>query len=240
MLKADQKQSKVQASGLWLNQLRNLVPVMLLIYAPVLVIFMLLKLQNRIPVASLTRDPLAIAEGHFYWGTLSNIGILLWCSTVAICLFSAWLIREIERKKEFRQFFQFSSFVTSVLLFDDFFLLHEEAFPNYLGIAENSVYLGYGIIILLYLVKCRKTILKTDFILLLLAFGFFGLSVVSDSFPTVTGLLGKDGEVILEDGLKQMGIVSWFTYFARTCAIQLKQAITLRLATADSYSDHSL
>jgi hypothetical protein len=110
-------------------------------------------------------------------------------------------------------------------LLDDLFLLHEEVFPYYLNIPEKLVFVGYGMIISLYLVKFRKIILKTEFLFLILAFGFLGLSVIIDLLPIATRLLGNQGEFLLEDGFKLMGIISWFTYFARVGVAQLKRAI---------------
>ena len=40
-------------------------------------------------MGDLTRDPAAILDVPVYVGFLSQIGILLWAATAAICLFSA-------------------------------------------------------------------------------------------------------------------------------------------------------
>jgi len=208
-----------------LESLRALLPVMFVMYAPVLILFSIIGLQTRIPVENVTRDPLAITKAPFYFGAISNIGILFWCSAVAICFFSFRLLREIGRNKEFSLFFLFSGGITSILLLDDLFLLHEEVFPNYLNIPEKLVFVGYGMIISLYLVKLRKIILKTEFLFLILAFGFLGLSVIIDLLPFATRWLGNQGELLLEDSFKLMGIISWFTYFARVGVAQLKRAI---------------
>jgi hypothetical protein len=208
-----------------LEKLRALVPVMVVMYAPLLILFAIIGLQTRIPVENLTRDPLAITKSPFYWGAISYIGILFWCAAVAICLFSFRLLTEIGRNKEFHQFFLFSGYLTSIVLLDDLFLLHEEAFPNYLNVPEKLVFVGYGMIISLYFVKFRKIILKTEFLFLILAFCFLGLSVIIDLLPIATRLLSNQGEFLLEDGFKLMGIISWFTYFARVGVAQLKRAI---------------
>jgi hypothetical protein len=219
------QQSKERTRQGLLEQSRALLPVMFVMYAPVLILFAIIGLQTRIPVENLTRDPLAITRAPFYIGAISNIGILFWCSAVAICFFSFRLLRDIGRNKEFQRFFLFSGDLTSILLLDDLFLLHEEVFPYYLNIPEKLVFVGYGMIISLYLVKFRKIILKTEFLFFLLAFGFLGLSVIIDLLPIPTRLLGNQGEFLLEDGFKLMGIISWFTYFARVGVTQLKRAI---------------
>ena len=208
-----------------LDQSRALLPVMFAVYTPVIILFAIISLQTKIPVPNLTRDPLAITKAPFYFGAISNIGILFWCSAVAICFFSFRLLSDIRKNKEFQRFFLFSGGITSILLLDDLFLIHEEVFPYYLNIPEKLAFVGYGMIISLYLIKVRKTILKTEFIFLNLAFCFLGLSVTIDFFPIFTRLFGNEGEFLLEDGFKLLGIISWFTYFARACVEQLKSAI---------------
>lgn len=218
-----QQRDNIQLRQRWFNQLRAMQPIIFSIYAPVLVLLVILKLQNRISVQTLTRDVSAVANAPFYSGAISNLGVLVWGAAVAITWFSFSLLREIGVNKEFSRFFLFSSGLTSILLLDDLFLVHEQVFPKYLNVPEKLVFVGYGIIILLYLVKFRKTILKTDFLLLILAFGFFGLSVVIDLLPIVESRLGIEDQFLLEDGFKLLGILSWLTYYAKACAAALKQ-----------------
>ena len=53
-------------------------------------------------------------------------------------------------------------------MIDDCFMLHEDVLPG-LGIPQKVVFLFYGVLVLIYLVKFREIILKTPFILLLFA-----------------------------------------------------------------------
>ena len=111
--------------------------------------------------------------------------------------------------------------MTVVLLLDDLFLFHEEVFPEYLHIPQKAVFAGYGIIILLYLISFRASILDTEFLILLFAFGFFGLSIIVDEI--LRSMIPQ--QHLFEDGAKLLGIVSWFAYFARVCVKQIKCAI---------------
>jgi hypothetical protein len=209
----------------WFKQFKELLPVMGAIYAPILMLLTIISLQTRIPIRHLTRDPLAIVGEPFYFGAISNLGNLLWCSTVAVCFFSFALLRKLANCRKIRhlqQFLFFSACVTFILLLDDLFLIHEEVFPNYLNISEDLLVFGYGAIFVLYLVKFRKIILKTDFLLLIVALGFFGISVSLDLF--IPGdWLNWERELVLEDGSKLLGIMSWLAYFSRVCIGQLKQ-----------------
>ncbi|WP_315790007.1 hypothetical protein [Fischerella sp. JS2] len=226
MLKKSEQQSNTQVRLFSFARFRVLLPIILLIYTPVVILFVILKLQNKVPVEYLTRDPLAVAKAPFYWGAISNFGILIWCGAVVISLFSFKILQNVKICSEFSHFFLFSGVITSILLLDDLFLLHEEVFPYYLNISEKLVFLGYGILISFYLVRFRKTILKTEFIFLVLAFGFFGLSVFLDLLP-VTDWLGNENEYLLEDGAKLLGMISWLAYFGRTCAEQIQRVLLL-------------
>ncbi|MFQ4146674.1 hypothetical protein [Chlorogloeopsis sp. ULAP02] len=226
MLKNSEQQDEMHAIQLRFTQFKALLSIMLLIYVPVLILFAILKLQTKIPISTLTRDPLAIANAPSYWGAISNLGILMWCAAVVIPWFSFKLLQQTKNNKEFSRFFLFSGCLTSILLLDDLFLLHEGMFPHRLNISEKFVLLGYGIIISFYLIKFRKVILKTNFILLVLALGFFGFSAIFDSLP-FGGWLENEDQYLVEDGLKFLGIVSWLTYFAVTCAEQLKRILRI-------------
>lgn len=102
-------------------------------------------------------------------------------------------------------------------------MLHEVIFPTYLHIPEEATVLAYGLGMLAYLIAYREYILKTEFLLVFLALGFFGLSLVFDLIPYI---IGKDirGSMLLEDGAKFCGIVTWFAYCARTSFQYLRLA----------------
>ncbi|MBD0300714.1 MAG: hypothetical protein ICV85_00615 [Tolypothrix sp. T3-bin4] len=222
MSKAIRQQDKSMLRGLWVEQLRVLSPVIVILYLPAVIMLGIIKLQNIIPVRSLTRDPSVIAGKPFYIGAISNIGILFWCSAVTICWLGFVVLRQLHKNREFQRFLLSSGGFTFVLMIDDFFLIHEEVFPRYLNIPEEIVLGAYGGMLLLYLFKSIKTILKTDYILLVLALGFFGGSVVADNIPVLDKFMGMDAQLLVEDGLKFLGIISWFAYFARVGTEQLK------------------
>lgn len=108
--------------------------------------------------------------------------------------------------------------ISLILLLDDLFLFHEIVFPLYFKIPEKIVFLSYGLMVLGYITRFRKLIFETDFIFLLFAFCFFGLSIIID-------ILDLRVSALFEDGSKLFGIVSWFGYFARTCFQAIKYAL---------------
>ena len=118
----------------------------------------------NIPIYRFTRDPLAIAGGHPFLGIVSNIGVILWSATAAICFFSYAILKTSKKSHDARSFIVAGGFMSLLLLLDDLFMLHERIYPKYLGSSEIIVFLFYGSLLLLYLVKYRLYIIKTDLI----------------------------------------------------------------------------
>ncbi|MCZ6674134.1 MAG: hypothetical protein O7C75_14485, partial [Verrucomicrobia bacterium] len=104
----------------------------------------------------------------------------------------------------------------------DFFRFHESIFPDHLGVNEKVVQLAYVGLILFGMFKFRKPILETDFLILLVALGFFGLSVVIDVFEDQVYAYLGNWKFVFEHGAKFLGIVGWFGYFFRCCILRLK------------------
>lgn len=159
-----------------------------------------------------TNDPFVLGNLPFYAGILSNAGILLWCSTTAICFFSAAVLKNDDQVRYWRLFLLMSGLLTSLLLFDDLFQIHRIFYPKLFYFSTLLFYGMYGFLTLWYLIYFRKQILETEFLLLTFALAFFVLAVVFDTLH----LLPR-GHTAFSDGLKLFGIVSWFTYFIRTC-----------------------
>ena len=195
-----------------INQLKSLLFSFKLIFIVALIMLgLLLGLHffKDVPIEILTNDVAVIGGVPIYAGILSQIGLFLWSATAAICVYCIQFITN----KEHRKFITASVFITIFLGLDDAFMFHEILFPS-LGIHQKVVYLSYGILMLFYLFRYYKLILKTEFILFTFALGWFGVSMLIDNFihdvsPYITKLA--------EDGTKFIGIITWLVYFARTC-----------------------
>lgn len=178
----------------------------------------IISMHFDIPVGNFTRDPLAVLGGHHLIGVISNIGILFWSATAAICFFASKIYLD---KTEFSTFLLFSSLLTFLLLFDDLFQLHERI-DNYLHIHEYTAYIVYFILISIYFVKFSKIILSTEYMVLFIACCFLSLSVLADMLLSYF-ITQRDIKFLIEDGLKLFGIVTWFIYFIRTSFIYIQQ-----------------
>ncbi|MGB6647734.1 MAG: hypothetical protein WBG01_04260, partial [Bacteroidota bacterium] len=195
------------------RQINDLRPIVLWAYVPSAILILLvlgLSSLTGIPVGEITRDPLAVMGGDFYVGSISNLGILLWCATATICFFTAALIGKSEEASKTRSFLLFGGLLTTLLCLDDLFMLHEFVFPRYFHWKQGIIVLSYGLLLLAYLWSFRKRVLDSHFLLLVLASGFFGVSVLVDRLPEY---LLPGFYYLVEDGSKLLGIVSWFAYY---------------------------
>lgn len=174
----------------------------------------LANLSAGIPLAFFTRDPTATLDAHPLTGVQSNLGVLIWFATAGICFFTSAFRISGKGTRSFGFFFFCAGAISSLLAFDDMFLLHEDLAHRYLRLSEKIVVLAYGVLVAWFLFRFRKNILATDYPILLLAFLFFGLSVLMDLF-----LDNWDSRwrIFIEDGFKLLGIVTWSAYFIRTC-----------------------
>lgn len=170
-----------------------------------------------------TVDLAAIANLNPLSGALSNLGILLWCASMSICLFSSLVLRNISTK-DVRLFLVSSGLLSGYLLFDDLFQFHEILAQKYLGIKQVFVVVSIILATASYLIFCRKIILKTNILLLACALGFLALSVVVDQF--LEPYLWRLGQwsLFVEDGAKWIGIFCWFAYLATTAQYFLRKA----------------
>jgi len=165
------------------------------------------------PASALTRDPVSVLGGEFYIGMLSHLSIMLWSASAAVSLLGFTLLRRAQKHPELGLFLLLSALVSLVLLLDDAFLFHEEVFPKFLSVPERLVPLGYVLIFLPWLWYARRVVFQTDYLLLVAAFSFLGLSFGLDLIFD----FGNQG-IFLEDALKFVGIVFWFVYYFRTAS----------------------
>ena len=137
----------------------------------------LLSLHTGIPLEEFTRDPTAIANVNPFIGAISNIGILFWCISTSVCLFTFFNIVERRNNKvnDDTLFLLFFGLTTLILLLDDLFLIHESIAPVFLNISQKQIYVCYGMIVLFGIVRFKNIILQTEWIILSSSFSFFAL-----------------------------------------------------------------
>lgn len=177
-----------------------------------LVLILFVWQQPFVPVEYITRDPAAIATHPVYYGALSNLGILLWAASATACLLGGLVVQTLSNRWETVGFFAGFGALSTILCLDDLFMLHEEIFPNKLGIPEEALFVLYAVLLLYLLLRFRKILLKTQPALLGLSLLLFALSICSDLLPVLANL--PDNNIYaLEDGSKFIAIFAWLSYF---------------------------
>ena len=197
------------------------------------------RIRFNIPVWYLTKDPNALIEGgDFYFGALSNLGIILWTIAATLCFFSTIYLKRYAPNSSFRLFLFHGGFLTTLLLLDDVYMWHEQMFPVYFGISTYFVYATYLIYAIYFIVRFRKIIFKTEYLILLASILLMALSVLidvmhdsqrfDDALLNITGLrpaLLGEITVLLEETSKGLGILTWLIYFSRVLFINVLPAV---------------
>jgi len=197
------------------------------------------RIRFNIPVWYLTKDPNALIEGgDFYFGALSNLGIILWTIAATLCFFSTIYLKRYSPNSSFRLFLLHGGILTTLLLLDDLYMWHEVMFPVYFGINTYLVYGSYLIYALYFVIRFRTTILKTEYLVLLASIFLIALSVLVDivhdsqildaTLLNLTGLrpdLLGELAVLLEETSKGLGILTWLIYFSRVLFINVLPAV---------------
>ncbi len=163
----------------------------------------------NLPIEHMTGDPAMVYGAHPFTGLISNVSVLLWSVTASVCLFS-YLVLKNRHPSGKLHFLLSSGLITTMLCLDDLFMLHEAVFPWHLRIPQNLVYVGYILAVGGYLTYYAKHIFQSEYILLLVALVFLGLSMAGDL------VLPQEGVAyFIEDALKLFGIGTWLLFFVR-------------------------
>ncbi|WP_041532271.1 hypothetical protein [Pelobacter propionicus] len=203
-------------------------PVCAAICAPAFAILLctaLASILGEIQPAFFCRDAMATLEAHPLTGVQSNIGVLIWCATAAVCIFSHGILRyECGVGDGESSFFLCSGLFTALLALDDLFLVHDDLLHRYLGswAYGKALYVAYGLFMVWYVVRFQNLLLRSEYVLLLVALLFFGTALVIDFFDD---LWISPWRIFWEDGFKLTGIITWCGYLTRACF----QAIRSRL-----------
>lgn len=193
------------------------------------------KFVYNIPIWDFTKEPNAILKCYFYTGAISNHCIILWTVAATLCIFCSIFLQRYNFNSPFRLFLLHVGILTVGLLLDDCYMRHEEMFPVYLGVNQNHVYAVYFIYTFFILIKFRKAIFKTDYIIFFSALLLLALSVLVDVIcekkiitAEVIHLNSKQFdqlEILFEDTFKGLGILTWLIYFSRVTFVNVLPSV---------------
>lgn len=119
---------------------------------------------------------------------MSDFGIMLFAITSFICIFTRYTFKN-ELPKSINQFLLYTALFTALLLLDDYFSFHDYWVPKYLNIREKIYYVGLAALTLFYFLKISSTVLKTNYIVLLLSLFCLSMSVLGDGVLAIRELL---------------------------------------------------
>lgn len=152
--------------------------------------------------SDLLRDPAAQYGFNPLAGFISYLGIIALSSASSICLFSARYMGGD------RTYLTVIGVFGLLLAADDLFLLHELVIPSWAGVPEKAILVGWGFLALAIGARFHKDVLSQDVWGLALAAAFLFASVLIDVF-----FRWHTFGLILEDGLKFLGLVVWSAFW---------------------------
>ena len=217
-------------------------PLVLVGFASALSLLLLVLMADRsgVSIADAVADPHEVTRLRFL-GIVSNVGLLLWAATIAVCVLAAATV-EPAPDQRWRAFFVVSGLVTSVLLIDDLILVHEFAddvvavFVDFdrtrqqKDILEALVFAAYGAMFLWYCFRYRVELLgATERRFFIAAAAMFALSLLFDfDAHSFVGLdlpdyrSDFDVESLAEEGPKFVGITYYLWFYLLTARSVLR------------------
>ncbi len=212
------------------RQLVSLAPLGVL-WAVGLTLLLIARVQTATPLQNLFLDPAYITGAPWYTGALSNLGILVWTSAVVFAGAGSWVARRIGRANAAR-FLATGAIVTLILVLDDVFRLHASPLKNLLGGSKTVAQLVIVAPAIVWVVAFFSDIQRTRSALLFAALVSLGGSAIVDFGVGLSG----DAMLLVEDGMKFLGILAWTQYFAITSRDIASSAIVGVLGSNDEQS----
>lgn len=191
---------------------RLLLMVLLSVFA-VQLLLVAIRATTGVAIAEFTRDPLGYTDLPVYKGSVSNLGVLIWKASAAICLFTFAVQTTLGVSGKRPRFFLVAGILSLVLVLDDLYMLHEVVLPDHIGIPQDLVYASYLLMMVAFVVHFRHVILRSSFLFLAISLGGFATSILADA---VADRVTIPAYYLIEDGGKLLGIASWTAYFALT------------------------
>lgn len=168
-----------------------------------------IMLTNGFEVMEVLRDPAQLNKNSSFLGFLSNIGVWLWVSSVAISYFT--LLQSQSKFRDNTLLFSVGT-LSLVLAIDDFFMIHDRF------IEQNLCYITYALVDIAILVKHFDKVMRINGFCYVLASALLALSIGTDliqrsiPYPVVQ---------IFEEGFKFTGAAVWLYFIFQTASNRL-------------------
>lgn len=162
--------------------------------------------EGRISTMELLGDPAELTGQPWYLGAVNTVNLHLWAAGVALYLVAGFGGRQRDRR--LGNALLWLSLLTSLILTDDEFLLHEIVFPWLFGVPELVTFGLYGAALVTILLRYHTVLLEQpEASLLMLGTVSLGASVALD-------IVGWDTTTrrFAEEACKLLGALAWTTY----------------------------
>ena len=166
------------------------------------------------------RDLAQTCDSALGIGLISNLGYLLWIATASIALFTAYSTPTNSQHK-LKELLLCGGWFSFILCIDDMFLLHD----RYIG--QTFLYVVYAIFAFLIIFRFRDELIKNGGEIFILAATLLAFSILTDKFQRdIVDILPVKYETtqIFEEGVKFLGISSWFYFWWTTSSKFIRKA----------------
>ena len=166
------------------------------------------------------RDLAQTCDSALGIGLISNLGYLLWIATASIALFTAYGTPTNSQHK-LKELLLCGGWFSFILCIDDMFLLHD----RYIG--QTFLYVVYAIFAFLIVFRFRDQLIKNGGEIFILAATLLAFSILTDKFQRdIVDILPVKYETtqIFEEGVKFLGISSWFYFWWTTSSKFIRKA----------------
>ena len=166
------------------------------------------------------RDLAQTCDSALGIGLISNIGYLLWIAPASIALFTAYGTPTNSQHK-LKELLLCGGWFSFILCIDDMFLLHD----RYIG--QTFLYVVYAIFAFLIVFRFRDQLIKNGGEIFILAATLLAFSILTDKFQRdIVDILPVKYETtqIFEEGVKFLGISSWFYFWWTTSSKFIRKA----------------
>ena len=201
----------------------NLLKVTIVAITPSLITYALainLSAMAGIKGILVIRDLAQTCDSALGIGLISNLGYLLWIAPASIALFTAYGTPTNSQHK-LKELLLCGGWFSFILCIDDMFLLHD----RYIG--QTFLYVVYTIFAFLIVFRFRDQLIKNGGEIFILAATLLAFSILTDKFQRdIVDILPVKYETtqIFEEGVKFLGISSWFYFWWTTSSKFIRKA----------------
>ena len=134
-----------------LNPIKTIIIFLILIFLSSIYIYKFKGMTSN----EIFADVIIFTQKPLYVGLFSQIGLFLWASSATICFYASKFFEKINKKRKLSRYLLDCGFVSSLILIDDAFCIHEIVLPLK-GIREEVILLYFFLGLLIFIKHKNK------------------------------------------------------------------------------------